>query len=83
MRKRAEGERRAEREALGKRLLLMRTRASLSQAQAAESLGIRRQTMTAWEAGDSEPPALDLQRMADLYGVDINVLTGRALLPLD
>ena len=79
----ADKDRQAERVALGKRLMLMRTRASLSQANVAETLAVRRPTVTAWENGDAEPKALDLQRMADLYGVDINVLTGRALLPLD
>jgi len=74
--------RQAEREALGKRLMLMRSRAGLSQLQVAERLEVRRPTVTAWENGDAEPKALDLQRMADLFGVDINVLTGRAQLPL-
>lgn len=68
---------------LGKRLMLMRARAGLSQAQVGESLGVRRPTVTAWESGDAEPKALDLQRLADLFGVDINVLTGRAHLPLE
>jgi len=68
---------------LGKRLMLMRARVDLSQAQVAEALGVRRPTVTAWENGDAEPKALDLQHLADLFGVDINVLTGRATLPLE
>lgn len=63
--------------------MLMRARADLSQAVVAERLAVSRPTITAWEGGDSEPPALDLLRLADLYGVDINVLTGRATLPLE
>lgn len=61
----------------------MRTRAGLSQERVAASLGVRRPTVTAWENGDAEPKALDLQALADLFRVDINVLTGRALTPLD
>lgn len=75
--------RQAERVALGKRLMLMRARAGLSQAQVAEQLGVHRPTVTAWENGNAEPKALDLQKMADIYDVDINVLTGRLALPLD
>lgn len=83
MRRLPDRDRQAARTALGKRLLLMRTRAGLSQGAVAEHLSVTRQTITAWEGGDSEPPALDLQHLADLFGVDINVLTGRAHLPLE
>lgn len=61
----------------------MRTRAGLSQGAVAERLAVTRQTITAWEGGDSEPPAIDLQRLAALFGVDVNVLLGLAALPLE
>lgn len=79
--KKPDSERLAERQALGQRLSLARAFARMSQASAATALGVRRPTIAAWEAGDAEPLAIDLQRLADLYGVEIGVLTGRAPLP--
>jgi transcriptional regulator with XRE-family HTH domain len=76
-----DSERIAERIALGRRLGLARAYARMSQASVAKALGFRRPTITAWEAGDAEPLAIDLQRLADLYGVEIAMLTGRAPLP--
>jgi transcriptional regulator with XRE-family HTH domain len=81
-RKEPDSERIAERVELGRRLSLARAYARLSQANVAAALGVRRPTITAWEAGDAEPMAIDLLRLADLYGVDINGLMGRGpLLP--
>ena len=79
--KKPDSERIAERQALGQRLSLGRAYARLSQASVATALGVRRPTIAAWEAGDAEPLAIDLQRLADLYGVEIGMLTGRASLP--
>jgi DNA-binding XRE family transcriptional regulator len=79
--KKPDSERLAERQALGQRLSLGRAYARLSQASVATALGVRRPTIAAWEAGDAEPLAIDLQRLADLYGVEIGVLTGRSPLP--
>jgi len=79
--KKPDSERIAERQALGQRLSLARAYARLSQATVATALGVRRPTIAAWEAGDAEPLAIDLQRLADIYGVEIGMLTGRASLP--
>jgi transcriptional regulator with XRE-family HTH domain len=76
-----DSERIAERLALGQRLTQARGYAQLTQASVAESLRVRRATIAAWEAGDAEPLAIDLQRLADLYGVEIAMLTGRSSLP--
>lgn len=81
MRKPADRDRQRERRAFGERLALLRGRMKLSQDRVAEALGVRRATVTAWEGGDSEPLALDLQALADLLGVDMAVLTGRVPLP--
>lgn len=81
MRKKPDSERLALRVELGRRLSLARAYARLSQASVAATLGVSRPTITAWEAGDAEPLAIDLQRLADLYGVEIAMLTGRAPLP--
>ena len=55
--------------------------ADLHATTLATALGVRRPTIAAWEAGAAEPLAIDLQRLADLYGVEIAMLTGRASLP--
>lgn len=70
-----------ERAHLGRCLSLARERADLSQAMAAERIGVSRPTMSLWESGAGEPLATDLQRLADLYGVTLDELTGRAPLP--
>lgn len=81
VRRKPDSERVAERLALGRRLSLARAYARLSQASVASTLGVTRATVLAWEAGDGEPMAIDLQRLADLYGVEIAMLTGRAPMP--
>jgi transcriptional regulator with XRE-family HTH domain len=55
-----------------------RERNCLSRAQAAVALGLGRQTT--WEIdNDKRPPkAIELAAMADLYGIDIEWLFGRA-----
>lgn len=80
--KKPDSERLEARVELGRRLSLARAYARLSQASVATTLGVSRPTITAWEAGDAEPMAIDLLRLADLYGVDLNGLMGRGpLLP--
>lgn len=77
-----DAERIAERVELGRRLSLARAYARLSQASVATTLGVSRPTIMSWEAGDAEPMAIDLLRLADLYGVEITGLMGRSpLLP--
>lgn len=70
-----------ERVHLGRCLALARDRRGLSQAAAADSIGVTRVTLSAWETGRGEPLATDLQRLARLYGLTLDQLTGRADLP--
>lgn len=66
---------------MGRCLAVARERAGLSQAAAAEALGLHRHSFINWEGGSTEPLADDLLRLADLYGVTLDELTGRAPLP--
>lgn len=74
-------EREIARRELGERLRLLRMRVKLSTYEVADRLSVSRVTVNAWEAGRSEPQALDLAALADLYGVTLDELTGRAPLP--
>lgn len=66
---------------LGRCLALARERSGKAQGDVAEVLGVSRPTMSAWERGLAEPLALDLLQLADLYGVTLDQLVGRADLP--
>lgn len=76
-----EEERQQARRHLGECLAVARARARLSQAAAAEAINVRKATLSGWETGAREPMAVDLQRLADLYGLTLDQLTGRASLP--
>lgn len=54
-------------ELLGKQLLSARKQASLSQEEAANRLGISRQTLSKWEMGKSSPDAVFIQKICGLY----------------
>ena len=47
---------------------------NLSQEQAAEALGVSRQTVSNWENGKSYPDILSVIRMSDLYSVSLDHL---------
>ena len=51
-----------------------RSRIGLSQELVAEQLGISRQAVTKWEAGQSKPSARNLQVLAELYQVPVEEL---------
>lgn len=53
-----------------------RRRKGLSQELVAEELGISRQAVTKWEAGQSKPSARNLQALAELYQVPVEELLG-------
>ena len=53
--------------ALHERLKAARSRMGLSQELVAERLGVSRQAVTKWEAGQSRPNARNLQALAELY----------------
>ncbi len=81
MRKPADHARIRARQHLGRCIALARDLAGLPQAAVAERLGVTRATVIAWEGGATEPPSIDLQRLADLYHLTLDQLTGRAPLP--
>lgn len=54
----------------------VRKAAGMTQAQLAKSLGVNRATLSRYESGDIDPPSSQLQRIADVLGVDIRELTG-------
>lgn len=51
-----------------------RNEASLTQEQAAESLGVSRQTISNWENGKSYPDIISVIKMSDLYSVSLDYL---------
>ena len=51
----------------------------MKQSEFAERLGVNRQTVSRWEAGERLPDGSGLLRMREAFGADINViLTGQA-----
>jgi transcriptional regulator with XRE-family HTH domain len=54
-------------------------RGAMKQSEFAERLGVNRQTIGRWEAGERLPDGSGLLRMREAFGADINViLTGQA-----
>ena len=51
-----------------------RNEAKLSQEQAAEALGVSRQTISNWETGKTYPDIISVIRMSDLYSVSLDHL---------
>ncbi len=56
---------------LAARLLELRENAGLTQAQAAEKIGIATGLLYAWENGRKQPPLRRLPIVAEVYGVSI------------
>ena len=59
---------------IGAMIRTARRKANLSQEQAAETLGVSRQTVSNWENGKSYPDILSVIRMSDLYSVSLDRL---------
>ncbi len=55
----------------------MRTERGLSQGKLAEAVGVTQQCVSKWESGRMEPTLSYLWRLADLFGVSIDLLCGR------
>lgn len=49
-------------------------RGAMKQSEFAEQLGVNRQTVSRWEAGERLPDGSSLLRMRETFGADINVL---------
>lgn len=48
-----------------------RINAGMQQAEAAEKLGVLRDTIGRWESGKTKPKADQLQKLCEVYGVPI------------
>ncbi len=53
-----------------------REKAGLTQSALAEKLNVTRQTVSSWEIGRTEPDIESMTRMAEIFGIDMNELTG-------
>lgn len=60
------------------RLKECRERARFTQKQVAVTLGIAAPSVANWESGKTNPAHENLVRLADLYGVSVDYLLGRA-----
>lgn len=56
------------------KLVQLRKSRNLTQEQLAEELGVSRQAVSRWEAGDSTPDMLNLLGICDLFGVSSDYL---------
>lgn len=52
---------------LEKKLVRLRKKEGMSQADASEKLNVSRQAVSRWEAGDSRPSTENLQALCKLY----------------
>lgn len=59
---------------IGSKIKKSRIDAKLTQEQAAEALGISRQTISNWENERSYPDIVSVLKMSDLYGVSLDYL---------
>ena len=70
---------------VGENLRALRQGKALTQEQAAEALGVTRQTVSSYESGRTQPDIQMLLRLCQLYGTDLNGIVygqGPALRPL-
>ncbi len=68
---------------LGERLRLARSRAGLTQEQAAERIGVARTTVVAMEKGQRRIRPDELRQLAELYGVSVNALLRASAVHVD
>lgn len=59
---------------LGESLGAARRAAGRTQEEAAEALGVSRQTISKWETGETLPDIVQCQNLAALYGTDLDRL---------
>lgn len=59
---------------IGERIKRARARAGLTQEQAAESLGVSRQTVSNWENGKTYPDIASVVKMSGLYQASLDML---------
>ena len=58
-------------------LKAFRLEKKLSQEKLAKAVGVSQQCVSKWEEGKNEPTLSYLWRLADLFGVSIDMLCGR------
>lgn len=63
---------------LAGRLVDLRKKQGLSQEALGEKLGVSRQTISKWERGEASPDTDNLIALADLYGISLDELAGKA-----
>lgn len=68
---------------MGSRLRLAREQAGLSQGQVAQLMQLHRPSISEMEAGRRKVSAEELAKLAEIYGVDVSWLAGRADTPFD
>ena len=56
----------------------LRSERAMTQDELAELLDVSRQSVSKWETGTSIPELDKLMKMCDIFGVSLDVLTGRA-----
>ena len=59
---------------LAKNLSALRRANGLSQERAAEAVGVTRQALAKWEAGETTPDILHSDKLAEMYGVSLDDL---------
>lgn len=59
---------------LANNMSILRRSAGLSQEKAAEAVGVTRQALAKWEAGETTPDVLHCDKLAELYGVSLDDL---------
>ncbi len=59
---------------LARNLAVLRRASGLSQEKAAEAVGVTRQALAKWEAGETTPDVLHCDKLAELYGVSLDDL---------
>ena len=59
---------------LEKKLVRLRKKEGMSQADVSEKLNVSRQAVSRWEAGDSRPSTENLQALCRLYNVKLDDL---------
>ena len=59
---------------IGGKIKKSRTNAKITQEQAAQALGISRQTISNWENERSHPDIVSVFKMSDLYSVSLDYL---------
>ena len=62
----------------GENLIRLRRQQGLSQEQLGMRIGVSRQTVSKWELNDTTPEMEKLIALADLFGLSLDELTGRA-----